>query len=113
MNTEKSPFAAIISGEEEGTIVARDDERRFALIVCREPEAEIHWLAVPFEYDYSTEEMKQQDRNRFLDLVDYAIAETRALSKKYPQLHNGFTVKFHIGSFETIPHAKLHILSTE
>ena len=68
---------------------------------------------MPYEYDYGIEEMKQQDRNRFLDLVDYAIAQTRVLSEEYPQLNNGFTVKFHIGSFETIPHAKLHILSTE
>jgi len=31
----------------------------------------------------------------------------------YPALGYGFTIKFHLGAYETIPHAKLHILSKE
>jgi histidine triad (HIT) family protein len=113
MSDEISPFSAIINGESPGTIVAQDDSKKFALIECIEPEAAVHWLAVPFEYGYGTEEMEQKHQQRFLDLVDFAITQTRALTAEFPQLENGFSVKFHVGSFETIPHAKLHILSTE
>jgi histidine triad (HIT) family protein len=113
MNEERSPFAAIISGEEEGTIIAQDDDKQFALIKSVEPEAAIHWLAVPYEYGYGTEEMKQEHGQRFLDLVDFALSQTKALIPEYPILGNGFTIKFHVGAFESIPHAKLHILSTE
>lgn len=113
MKEEKSPFAGILSGEEPGTIIKRDDERAFALIECIEPEAAVHWLAVPFEYSYNTEEMERQNRERFLDLVDFAISETKKLVEEYPVLENGFTVKFHVGAFETIQHPKLHILSAE
>lgn len=28
-------------------------------------------------------------------------------------VQQGFSIKFHCGAFETIPHAKLHILTTE
>jgi hypothetical protein len=57
--------------------------------------------------------MEQKYQQRFLDLVDFAITQTRALTAEFPQLENGFSVKFHVGSFEIVPHAKLHILSTE
>ena len=111
--TEKSPFAAIISGEEPGTIIVQDDAKQFAIIECIEPEAAVHWLAVPYEYGYTTEEMKAQNRERFLELIDFAVQETRKRMEEIPVLEHGFTVKFHVGSFETIPHPKLHILSTE
>jgi diadenosine tetraphosphate (Ap4A) HIT family hydrolase len=113
MNEEKSPFAAIISGDADGKIIAQDDEKRLALIECLEPEAAVHWLAVPYEYGRGTEELKQANSTRFLELVDYAVAQTKALVADYPILVNGFTIKFHVGAFETIPHAKLHILSIE
>lgn len=113
MNENISPFAAILNGEQPGKIITQDDNKRMALIECIEPEAAIHWLAVPFEYGFGTEEMEQKHQQRFLDLVDFAITQTKALVPDYPLLENGFSVKFHVGSFETIPHAKLHILSTE
>lgn len=108
-----SPFAAIISGEQPGVVLARDEQKGFALIENIHPEAAVHWLALPFEGNYTTEEMALHQRERFLDLVDFAVAQTRELAVDYPQLQNGFTIKFHFGSFETIPHAKLHVLSIE
>lgn len=108
-----SPFAAILRGERDGEVIARDDNRRFAIISSMEPEAATHWLAVPFEAGYSTEEMRRNEGERFLQLVDFAIDETRARAEQYPELANGFTIKFHFGAYETIPHAKLHILSVE
>ncbi len=113
MNDNNSPFAAILNGESPGKVVARDDNRQFALIEAIEPEAAVHWLAVPYEYGFGTEEMEQQHRERFLELVDFAIKQTKELAADFPLLENGFSVKFHIGSFETVPHAKLHILSME
>ncbi len=108
-----SPFSAILRGDEPGAVIARDDDRRFAIIASLEPEAAVHWLAVPFEAGQSTEEMEQNERERFLQLVDYAISETRGRVDDHPDLHKGFTIKFHIGGYETVPHAKLHILSVE
>lgn len=113
MVDKNSPFNAILHGDEPGKIIARDDNKGFALIECIEPEAAIHWLAVPFEYGFGTEEMQQKDHARFSELVDFAITQTKALIPEHPILENGFSVKFHVGSFETVPHAKLHILSTE
>jgi len=113
MSDESSTFSAIIAGEQEGTIIARDDEQRFALIQCLEPEAAVHWLAVPFEYGYGTEEMLTERQDRFAALMRYAVKQTEALIPDYPILGNGFTVKLHVGAFETIPHAKLHVLSSE
>lgn len=113
MNHGGSPFSAIINGEEPGNILAQDNARRLAIIECIEPEAAIHWLAVPFEYEYGTEELERKHQQRFIDLVDYAISQTKALIPEYPLLQNGFTIKFHVGAFETVAHAKLHILSTE
>lgn len=112
-NTLESPFTAILRGDQPGTIIARDDDHRFALIASLEPEAAIHWLAIPFESGYSTEQMKQDQGERFLALLDFALAETKARTDKHPELANGFTVKFHCGAYETVPHAKFHILSIE
>lgn len=112
-NYDGSPFSAILRGEEEGAVIARDDVQRFAIIASLEPEAAVHWLAVPFESGYSTSEMKEMHSDRFMALLDYALAETRARIAEYPVLENGFTIKFHCGAYETIPHAKFHILSIE
>lgn len=108
-----SPFADILQGKQAGTVIARDDAQRFAIIASLEPEAAVHWLAIPFESGFSTEEMKHSQGERFLALLDYALAETKARIDDYPELSTGFTVKFHCGAYETIPHAKFHILSIE
>ncbi|HNS39687.1 MAG: hypothetical protein LC131_09605 [Anaerolineae bacterium] len=108
-----SPFSAILRGDQPGTVIVRDDRQRFAIIASLEPEAAIHWLAVPFEPGFSTEEMKQKEGERFLALLEFAVNETKAQAESYPALHNGFTIKFHLGAYETVPHAKLHILSME
>jgi diadenosine tetraphosphate (Ap4A) HIT family hydrolase len=113
MSEQQSPFAAILKGEESGTVIARDDEKRMAIIESIEPEAAVHWLAVPYEYGYGTAEMGESHGQRFLELVDYALRETQAQIANYPILGNGFTIKFHVGAFESISHPKLHILSTE
>jgi len=113
MSENISPFTGIINGDLPGKIVCQDDNLQFALIEAIEPEAAVHWLAVPYEHGFGTEEMEQRHQQRFLELVDFAITKTRALTEDYPVLENGFSVKFHVGSFETVPHAKLHILSTE
>lgn len=104
---------AIINGDVPGNIIVQDDEKRFAIIASIEPEAAVHWLAVPYEYGSWTEEIVREQKDRFLDLVDFAITQTKALTAEYPLLENGFSIKFHVGSFETIPHPKLHILSSE
>lgn len=111
--TVYSPFAAILSGEEPGKVITRDDEQRFAIIASLEPEAAVHWLAVPFEAGFTTEEMKHSQGDRFLALLEYALAETKARIEDYPELATGYTIKFHCGAYETIPHAKFHILSVE
>lgn len=110
---DNSPFAAVLRGDAPGTIIARDDEKQFAIIASLEPEAAVHWLAMPFESGQSTEQFENGDRERFLQLVDYAINETKARVGEHPELSVGFTIKFHLGGYETIPHAKLHILSIE
>ncbi len=110
---DNSPFAAVLRGDAPGTIIARDEEKQFAIIASLEPEAAVHWLAMPFESGQSTEQFENGDRERFLQLVDYAINETKARVGEHPELSIGFTIKFHLGGYETIPHAKLHILSIE
>ena len=62
-----SPFAAVLRGDAPGTVIARDDDKQFAIITSLEPEAAIHWLAVPYESGQSTEEMEQGNRERFLN----------------------------------------------
>jgi histidine triad (HIT) family protein len=108
-----SPFVGILRGEAPGNVIARDDEKRFAIIASLEPEAAVHWLAMPFDPGYTTEEMESQDSQRFLQLINYAITETRARVEEHPELATGFTIKFHCGAYETIQHPKLHILSIE
>lgn len=108
-----SPFTAILSGDEPGTIIARDDAKRFAIIASMEPEAAVHWLAVPYEAGQSTEELEQANPQRFLQLVEYAVRQAREKGAEHQQLENGFTIKIHFGAYETVPHAKLHILSKE
>ena len=108
-----SPFAAVLRGDAPGTIIARDDDKQLAIITSLEPEAAVHGLALPFESGQSTEEMEHTDRERFLQLLDFAISETKARAGEHPELDGGFTIKFHLGGYETIPHAKLHILSAE
>jgi histidine triad (HIT) family protein len=103
----------ILRGEQPGTVIAQDDERRFAIIASLEPEAAVHWIALPFESGQSTEEMERDDGERFVQLINYAIDETKSRIPEHPELTSGFTIKFHIGGYETIPHAKLHILSAE
>ena len=112
-NQPDSPFTAILRGEEPGTVIARDNARRFAIIASMEPEAAVHWLAVPFEAGQSTEQMQHDNRERFLQLIDHAINESKARVRDYAELERGFTIKFHLGAYETVPHAKLHILSAE
>lgn len=106
-------FSAILRGQEPGNIIVKDDQKKIAIIESIEPEAAVHWLAVPYEEGLGTAEMEREDKERFLELIDFAITQTKALSDHYPHLKNGFSIKFHVGSFETISHPKLHILSSE
>jgi diadenosine tetraphosphate (Ap4A) HIT family hydrolase len=110
---EMCPFCGILNGREPGTIIYQDTAQQFALIQSIHPEGAIHWLAVPFEHVGSTEELEAQNRDRFLNLLNFATTQTRAQTANFPLLQNGFTIKFHLGAYETVPHAKLHILSTE
>lgn len=113
INEEYSPFVAILAGTEPGEVLARDEVKRFALVKSLHPEGAIHWLAIPYEPIASIEELEKTDRARFLELMEFAITQTQALAEQYPLLERGFTIKFHIGGYETVPHAKLHILSVE
>ena len=116
MSTHQSadcPFCGILSGNEPGKIIARDDEQRFAIIQSIHPESVVHWLAVPYEHIDSTEDFEQQHGKRFVQLFEYAVARAKAAAADYPYLERGFTLKTHIGSFETVPHAKIHILAVE
>ncbi len=106
-------FSAILDGSEPGTVIARDDEKRMALIASNHPESVIHWIAVPYEPVASTEQLLHEDKERFLDLVDYAVTQAHALTDEYPRLQQGFTLKIHCGSFETMRHAKVHVLAAE
>ncbi len=108
-----SPFIDILAGKANGEVITRNDDKRFALIRSLYPEGAIHWLAIPYEPVASIEELEKTDKRRFLDLMDFAISETQALRDDYPLLQRGFTIKFHFGGYETISHAKLHILSVE
>ncbi len=107
------PFCGILDGSEPGNVLARDDERRFAMIENIHPEGTVHWMAVPFEHIESIELFQNHEPERFLDLVQFAIRETKARRAEYPLLVGGYTVKLHFGAYETVPHAKLHILSVE
>lgn len=107
------PFCAILNGEEPGNFIARDEENQFALLESIHPEGTVHWMALPFEHIESTEALQKADPERFIDLVKFAIKETKAHRGDYPYLTQGYTIKMHFGSYETIPHAKLHVLSVE
>jgi histidine triad (HIT) family protein len=106
-------FCGILNGQEPGNVIHRDDVREFALIENIHPEGAIHWLAVPFEHFDSVETLSQTNRERLLQLVDFAMTQTKAQTTDFPELVNGFTIKLHCGPFGTLSHAKLHILSTE
>ena len=107
------PFCDILSGAAPGTVIARDDEKKVALIRSIHPESGIHWLAVPTDHIDSTEAFEQKDSRRFLDLIEFATEQVRAHRDDYPQLYRGFSIKMHFGSYETVPHAKLHVLGAE
>lgn len=111
--TNTTPLTEILNGDAPGNIIARDPVKRFAIIESIEPEAAVHWLAIPYEPYGSIEQMEKADPARFLQLVEFAISETKARCEEYPTLDKGFTVKIHFGDFESVPHAKLHILCTE
>lgn len=107
------PFCGILAGSEVGTVIARDDERGFALIQSIHPESAVHWLAVPVEHVAGTEALEKDNGRRFLELMEFAVNEVRARREEQPYLYRGFTIKMHFGSFETIEHAKLHVLAAE
>jgi len=110
---EDGTFVSVLNGDAPGTVIARDVIKRFAIIECLHPEAAVHWLAIPYEPIPSIEELEKNDRERFMELMDFAVFEAKARANEYPALAQGFTIKFHFGAYETVPHAKLHILSSE
>lgn len=110
---EGCPFCAILAGEGEGEIIARDDQREMALIANLYPEGAVHWLALPYEHAEGTEQMRRAQPERFYDLVQFAIEEANRQATTHPDLRQGFTVKIHCGPFETYPHAKVHVLTVE
>ena len=107
------PFCAILSGDAPGTIIARDDSRGFALIQSIHPESIVHWMAMPLEHVASTEELEQLNSERFLQLIDFAIQQAKEQAGEHPDLQGGYTLKFHFGAFETVPHSKVHVLAVE
>ncbi|MEZ4594719.1 MAG: hypothetical protein R3D55_26775 [Chloroflexota bacterium] len=106
-------FCAILQGEEPAKIVHKDEATRMAIIESLHPEGAIHWLALPFEHVASVEALAQQNAARFQELMSFALAAARQQAEVYPELQKGFTLKLHVGPFETIPHAKVHVLSVE
>ncbi|MFZ1401213.1 MAG: hypothetical protein WAS33_30195 [Candidatus Promineifilaceae bacterium] len=106
-------FCAILQGEEPAKIVQKDEVARMAIIESLHPEGAIHWLALPFEHVVSVEALAQQNTARFQELMSFALAAARQQAEVYPELQKGFTLKLHVGPFETIPHAKVHLLSVE
>ena len=107
------PFCGILKGEEPGTIIARDEDKGFAIIKSIHPESVVHWMAMPIEHVDSTEVFEQDNEQRFVELFGWAVSQTKKHVEKEPCLERGFTLKTHFGSFETIPHAKIHILAME
>ncbi len=107
------PFCSILTGEEPGKIISRDDQRGMAIIQSIHPESVIHWLAVPYEHVDSTEEFEKANGERFAELFEFAVEQAKAACEDEPYLERGFTLKTHFGSFETVPHAKIHILAAE
>jgi hypothetical protein len=56
---------------------------------------------------------ERENEQRFVDLFEWTVAQTKKQIEKEPCLEKGFSLKTHFGSFETIPHAKIHILAME
>jgi histidine triad (HIT) family protein len=110
---KQSLFTLILDGLEPGKVIARDDDKKFAIIQDIHPEGAVHWLALPFEHYATTEAMIAQNPARFTELIAYAVAETGSRVADYPALAGGFTIKFHFGGYETMTHAKLHVVSVE
>ena len=81
--TTSNPFTEIIKGVEDGTIIHKDNDKRFALIEDNHPEAAIHWMAITYE-EGTTEELEQDNREPFLGPIDYAINTTKAQVEAYP-----------------------------
>lgn len=111
--TTHCPFCAIIDGTGPGKIIARDEENKFVLLQSIHPGSVVHWLAIPYEHVDSTETLERENRDRFLGLVDFAVTQARMAAQKEPALVKGFTLKMHFGSFESVPHAKVHIVAVE
>lgn len=107
------PFCAILSGEESEALIAKDEEKRLALVKSIHPESSVHWRAVPYEHITTTEELEGSIQERFSELVNFAVEKTKALATDNPVLGSGFTLKMHIGTYETTPHAKPHVMSVE
>lgn len=107
------PFCDILNGAAPGTVIARDDTRRVALIKSIHPESVVHWLAIPIDHIDGTEAFERGESQRFIDLIQFAAEQVRAHRDDIPQLYKGFTIKMHFGSYETVPHAKLHVLASE
>lgn len=107
------PFCDILNGHAPGRIITRDHDRGLALIESIHPESVVHWLAIPVEHVPCTEVLEQSDGSRFLELFDFAVQEVKARREEIPLLYQGFTIKMHFGSYESVPHAKLHVLGTE
>lgn len=106
-------FCQILNGNKPGVVIARDEARRLAIIENTHPEGAIHWLAIPYEHFESTEAFQRHDQVRFLELLAFAVEQTRRHTPDYPALAPGFSLKLHMGNYETQPHPKLHILSVE
>jgi histidine triad (HIT) family protein len=114
-NGATCPFCAILRGDEPGTIIARDEVKGFAVIKSIHPESTVHWLVLPYEHVDSTEDFEHENPRRFAELFEFAMmqAKSKVNIEKEPYLEKGFTLKTHFGSYETVPHAKIHILSKE
>ncbi|WP_420630456.1 HIT family protein [Candidatus Leptofilum sp.] len=106
-------FCAIVNGEEPAKLIAKDGEAKMALIESLHPEGAIHWLAIPFEHVDRIETLARENVERFQALLTFALDATKQQAAENPELNKGFTVKMHVGPFETVHHAKLHILSVE
>lgn len=110
MSNESTLFTQILNGEEPGVVLLRDDDARIAIIQNMFPEAALHWLVVPYEPIPSIEALAPE---RLLELIAFAIRRTPDLMPDFPDLQRGFSIKFHVGAYQTVPHAKLHVLGTE
>lgn len=111
--TNDSPLVQVALGMMPGEVIVADKEAGFAIIKSLEQEAAVHWLAFPFESYASLDEMRTTAPERFLQLFAFVQEQVECLKLHYPLLEHGYTVKFHCGAYETVAHAKLHILSTE